>query len=202
MPIEDVIVVANWQLHKSTLGGKRPAGHLNIMETTTNWDGLFYFEGWEPKTAQWGFFIDRDPQIFFYKEGYEYLNLKNPTYAEIDTNNVRQSVWNGRTIELKRFSGDVKEHASHLSSLHTSVRSIFYGDKCQWKRTPKLVLAVVRQEEIFRESGIFSDLSSLDDISGYFCGSATEYLESIGLLSSTVSANAPPPGPAIESLQR
>ena len=48
-PIEGVIVVANWQLHKSTMGGKRPADHLNIMETMTDNDGLFYFEGWEKK---------------------------------------------------------------------------------------------------------------------------------------------------------
>jgi len=185
-PIEGVIVVANWQLHKSTMGGKRPADHLNIMEATTDNDGLFYFEGWEKKTALWGFFIDRDPELLFYKKGYEYRSLKNPQRTEIDTSRVRQSAWNGKTIELKRFGGDLKEYASHLSSLHTSVRSIFHGDKCEWKRTPRLVLAVARQEEIFRESDIYSDLTSLDDISGYFCGSAAEYLESIGVLSSAM----------------
>ena len=75
-PIEGVIVVANWQLHKSTVGGKIPAAHLNILETLTDNNGLFYFEGWESKTAQWGFFIDRDPELLFYKKGYEYRSLK------------------------------------------------------------------------------------------------------------------------------
>ena len=168
------------------MGGKRPADHLNIMETTTDNDGLFYFEGWEQKTALWGFFIDRDPELLFYKQGYEYRSLRNPQRTEIDTSKVRQSAWNGKTIELKRFDGDLREYASHLSSLHTSVRSIFHGDKCEWKTTPRLVLAVARQEEIFRESDIYSDLTSLDDISGYFCGSAAEYLESIGVLSSAM----------------
>lgn len=186
--IEGVIVVANWQLHKSTMGGKRPADHLNIMETTTDNDGLFYFEGWGQKTALWGFFIDRDPELLFYKKGYEYRSLKNTQRTEIDTSKVRQSAWNGKKIELKKFDGHLREYASHLSSLHTSVRSIFHGDKCEWKRTPKLVLAVARQKEIFRESDISSDLTSLDDISGYFCGSAAEYLESIGVLSSATSS--------------
>jgi len=186
-PIEGVIVVANWQLHKSTLGGKRPADHLNIMETTTDYDGFFYFAGWEQKAALWGFFIDRDPELLFYKEGYEYRSLKNTQGAENDTSKVRQSAWNGKTIELQRFDGDLRDYASHLSSLHTSTHSIFQGNKCEWKRTPKLVLSVARQKEIFRESDISNDLTSLDDISGYFCGSAAEYLESIGVLSSATS---------------
>ena len=187
-PVEGVIVVANWQLHKSTMGGKRPPDHPNIMETTTDNDGLFYFEGWGQKTALWGFFIDRDPELLFYKKGYEYHSLKNTQRTEIDTSKVRQSAWNGKKIELKRFDGHLREYASHLSSLHTSVRSIFHGDKCEWKRTPKLVLAVARQKEIFRESDISSDLNSLDDISGYCCGSAAEYPESIGGLSSATSS--------------
>jgi len=51
-PIEGVIVVANWQLHKSTMGGRIPAAHLNIMEILTDKNGLFYFEGWGPRFAQ------------------------------------------------------------------------------------------------------------------------------------------------------
>ncbi|MCF6199453.1 MAG: hypothetical protein L3J67_08665 [Hyphomicrobiaceae bacterium] len=43
-PIEGVIVVANWQLHKSTIGGRIPAAHLNIMETLTDKNGRFFFE--------------------------------------------------------------------------------------------------------------------------------------------------------------
>ena len=185
-PIGGVIVVANWQLHKSTVGGIIPAAHLNVAETLTDNNGLFYFEEWEPKTAQWGFFIDRDPELLFYKKGYEYRSLKNPLRAEIDTSKVRRSVWNGETIELRRFDGDLRDYASHLSSLQTSIRTIFHGDKCEWKSTPKLVLAVDRQEKVFKENNISSMLASLDDISGYFCGSAEEYLKSTGVLSSAI----------------
>jgi len=87
------------------------------------------------------------------------------------------------------YTTPVPQH-SDKPVLHRSftVRSIFHGDKCEWKRTPKLVLAVARQKEIFRESDISSDLISLDDISGYFCGSAAEYPESIGGLSSATSS--------------
>ena len=187
-PIEGVIVVANWQLHKSTLNGKKPAAHLNIIESTTNSSGRYFIRGWGPKTASWGFFIDRDPQLLFYKEGYEYRSLKNFQVTETNTSNVRQSAWNGKTIELRRFDGDLKDYSSHLSSLHASMRSILQGEKCEWKRTPQLVLAVTRQEEIFRERDISSDLISLDDISGYFCGSAEDYLESTGILSSANSS--------------
>jgi len=63
------------------------------------------------------------------------------------------------------------------------MRSILQGEKCEWKRIPQLILAVTRQEEIFRESDISSDLISLDDISSFFCGSAEDYLKSTGILS-------------------
>jgi len=55
------------------------------------------------------------------------------------------------------------------------------------ERTPKLLLAIARQKEIFGESDISNDLTSLDDIPGYFCCSAADYLESIGALSSATS---------------
>jgi len=181
-PLEGVLVVANWQLHKSTIGGKIPAAHLNIMETQTDKNGLFFFEGWEPRTAQWGFFIDRDPELLFYKDGYQYRGLNNSPRSEIDDSKVRRSVWNGKTIELERFDGDLKDYATHLSSLHASVHTILNGSRCEWKRTPNLVLAVARQEKIFRENNVYNSLTSLSDISGYFCGSAEEHLKSLGVL--------------------
>jgi hypothetical protein len=55
--------------------------------------------------------------------------------------------------------------------------TILYGNKCEWKKRPMLVLAIARQEKIFRENYVHNTLTSLDDISGYRCGSAEEYLE-------------------------
>jgi hypothetical protein len=107
-PIEDVIVVANWQLHKSTFARKVSAAHLNIMETLTDKYGLFYFDTWGPTFAKLGFFIDRDPALFFYKEGYEYHSVQNPLLSEIENSKVRRSVWNGATIKLKIFLGRFK----------------------------------------------------------------------------------------------
>ena len=176
--IEGVIVVANRQLHKSTVGGRIPAAHLNIMETLTDKNGLYHFEEWGPRTAQWGFFIDRDPELLFYKEGYKYRGLKNPPRSKIDKSKVRRSVWNGKTIETKRFNCDLEDYATHLSSLHASMRTVLHGDRCEWKTTPKLVLAMAKQEKIFRENNVSNVLTSLADISGYFCGSAEAYLKS------------------------
>lgn len=142
-----------------------PAAHLNIMETMTDNNGHFDFEGWGPRTAQWGYFTDRDPVLLFYNEGYGYRDLKNSLRSEIDNSKVRRSVWNGKTIELKRFDGDLKDYATHLSSLHASMRTILHGSRCEWKRTPKLVLAIARQERVFRENNIDTVLTSLADTS-------------------------------------
>lgn len=53
--------------------------------------GRVGLEGWGQKTALWGFFIDRDPELLFYKKGYEYRSLKNTQRTEIGTSKVRQS---------------------------------------------------------------------------------------------------------------
>lgn len=178
-PIQGVIVVANWQLHRKTsLNGTVPAAHLNIAETRTDRDGLFRFTDWGPRRAKWGFFFDRDPALLLFKDGYEFRSLKNPTPAEVDTSTVRRSVWNGETIEMKKFDGSLDEYASHLSSLHVAMHSILYDSRCKWKSTPSMVSAMVRQGDMFKVRGIDVNLPSLDDVSGYFCGSAENYLKS------------------------
>lgn len=191
-PIEGVIVVADWQLHKNaSLAGIIPASHLYIRETRTDRNGLFRFEEWGPRTAKWGFFIDRDPALLFFKEGYEFHNLKNPAPAEIDTSKIRRSVWNGETIEMRKFDGGQKEYATHLSSLHTAMHSILYSNRCEWKSTPRLLSAMAGQATIFRENGITSTVPSLDDISGYFCGSAEKHLKSMQAMDSNVVTTHP-----------
>ena len=47
-PLQDVIVVAHWQLKGGLEGGNR-VGQMMVMETVTDAQGRFYFPGWGPK---------------------------------------------------------------------------------------------------------------------------------------------------------
>lgn len=127
-PLEGVIVVAHWQLFYSTVGGRVPAGQLEIMETVTDNNGRFYFPAWGPKKVPkykpqkgdiWiayipflapdGYLDDSDPALLLFKPGYEYAGLQNPTRSHTDHSPVRRSVWNGKTIQMTKFMGTPEE---------------------------------------------------------------------------------------------
>lgn len=193
-PLEGVIVVAHWQLFYSTVGGRVPAGQLEIMETVTDNNGRFYFPAWGPKKVPkykpqkgdiWiayipflapdGYLDDSDPALLLFKPGYEYVRLQNPTRSHIDHSPVRRSVWNGKTITLKPFEGTAQDYVRHLSFLMGDLR--FIEDDCQWKKTPKMLLALQKQADTFKALGIVTAIYSIDYLptNEKECGSVKEY---------------------------
>lgn len=194
-PLEGVVVVAHWQLYYSSVGGRVQAGQLEVMETVTGPDGVFAFPAWGPKKVPryqpkegdvWlahvpGFAPDAyldssDPELILFKSGYTYRRLQNPLLSTVDHSPVRRSMWNGRTIELKPFKGALEQWAGHLSFLHTSIRSILSDDQCEWKKIPRMVVAIDKQEKLFRAKGIYSPLYSVDDLPNSNCGSPKTFL--------------------------
>lgn len=194
-PIEEVIVVAHWQLYYSTVGGRVPVGQLMVLETVTGKDGSFSFPAWGPKKApkhktqiddNWigniplftpdTYLDDLDPALILFKPGYQYRGLQNPTRSYIDHSPVRRSMWDGRTIEMKPFKGTMEKWAGHLSFLHTSIRSILSDGQCEWKKIPRMVVAIDKQEKLFRAKNIYSPLYSVDDLPNGKCGSPKTFL--------------------------
>jgi hypothetical protein len=181
-PLAEVIVVADWQLHFSTVAGRMPGGHLMIMETVTDQAGLFSFAAWGPMKRPFNTFMDdRDPAILLFKPGYEFKELQNipEIFINEDTAQVRKSMWNGKTIELKKFEGKLDEYAWHLGFLTTSIELIL-SEKCGWKRIPRMIMAVSQQSEVFRQHGIYGlpSIESLEIRYSNFkeqCGSVKEF---------------------------
>lgn len=180
-PLEGVIVVAHWQLERGTPGGSVPAGQLMVMETVTDKQGRFAFPGFAPKLAVTSHLVNEDPGLLLFKSGYRYQALTNEYSGDIvlRTRLVRRSEWNGKTIEMKPFKGTGKEYAEHLSFLHTSIRSILSGNECEWKKMPRLMIAIDKQEKIFRSKGIYSPLYSIDDLPNSKCGSPKEFMQEL-----------------------
>ncbi len=177
-PIEGVVITANWQLEQGTVGGNIQVGQLMVLEAVTDKEGRFSFPAWSPKTVWQSFLVNDDPQLLLFKPGYEYRRLNNPYSSdrELRLRSVRRSSWNGKTIELKPFKGTVEEWASHLSFLHTSIRSILSGGECEWKKMPRMMVALDKQEKLFREKHIYSPLYSIADLPNAKCGSPRESL--------------------------
>lgn len=176
-PLEGVVVTANWQLEEGTLGGNRSAGQLMVMETVTDKNGRFTFPAWGPKWLWKGFLVNADPKLLLFKSGYEYRELYNEysSAPELRTRKLRYSDWNGKTIELKRFKGTMEEYVRHLSFLMTGLS--FIEDDCQWKKTPKMLMALQKQADAFKASGIVTAIYSVDYMptNEKKCGSVKEY---------------------------
>ena len=123
LPLEGVIIVADWRLEFGLEGGQ--SAELKIMETVTDKNGRFYFPAWGPieipkDLPSEARLKNRDPQILMFLNSYE----PKITYNErpiksmgMHGKSVRSWDGNGKTIELKKFKGEMKDYASRLGGL-------------------------------------------------------------------------------------
>lgn len=176
-PIEGVIVTINWQLLGGFEGGN-VLGQMKVMETVTDKTGRFYFPAWGPERRTRGY-LREAPQLLLFKSGYEYRRLANEYRftPEERSQEVRRSDWNGKTIELRLFKGAMDEWARQLGLLMTSLR--FVEDDCNWKKTPRIILALGLEEEKLRGSGIIRSFYSVDYVrtDEKKCGSPKEFFK-------------------------
>lgn len=177
-PIDGVIVTANWQL-LGGMEGSLPLAQMQVMETQTGPDGVFRFPAWGPLKRPQGYLREDDPHLLLFKPGYEYQRLANEVRSKINHDAVRRSIWNGRTIEMKRFRGTLKEYAEHLSLLKTRLGFAYNSDNCEWKQVPRMLAAQHKEMLRLDEKQIFNTLQSVERVSGQKkCGSAQEFFRS------------------------
>lgn len=183
-PLEGVIVTANWELRGGpSPGGSTAVGQLMVMETVTDKNGRFHFPAWGPKLRPpLTELHNHDPQLLLFKSGYRYAELANePRYMyqpETILEPVRRSDWNGKMIEMKPFRGSLEEWARHLGFLMTSLR--FVEENCNWKKTPRIILALDPEKERLRKSGIIRTFYSVSYLptNEKVCGSPQEFFRS------------------------
>lgn len=174
-PLEGVIATANWQLEIGTVGGNVPAGQMMVMETVTDKNGRFYFSGWGPKRRPRGDFsllasrphlVHRDPQLLLFKRGYRYHRLQNKVVTDYNKGPLRKSDWNGKAIELKKFTGSAEEYARSFERFNNELGHIVADnpEHCYWKDIPRTVMSMQRQRELLEKKGINPHtLSTIDE---------------------------------------
>jgi len=155
-PIEGVIVVAHWQL-KGGLEGGNPVGQMMVMETVTDAKGRFYFPGWGPKLRPYGTLKTQSPSLLFFKSGYGYQELENKLTnkalrGELDL--PLRSDWDGKTIKMEKFMGTIDEWAEHVHQLDNNLEWARYGENCEWKQIPQMLVAIHRLGKQFESQGV------------------------------------------------
>lgn len=180
-PLEGVVVTANWQLVEGSFaGGEIPKGQLMVMETVTDKNGRFYFEGWIKKNPTTGELRNQDPQILMFKPGYRFYRFARE-FRESDLfgRPNRQSPISGQTVKLTKFKGSTEEYAAHFSYLNINLRSLIAD--CEWKSIPKMIIALDQERKRIKaiNRSIYMDSPDIDSLEGYSarCGSARKFFE-------------------------
>lgn len=160
-PIEGVVIVAHWQLEGGLEGGTN-LGQMMVMEATTDATGKFSFPAWGPKKVPsdypWYYSNARlknmDPEMLFFKSGYQYLKLANPWQQEFSGGKesyIRTSQWNGKTIKMESLGGDLQKE---FQSAEDFSFSLGFTDNsfspCVWTDIPKTIAMLIRLNAILR----------------------------------------------------
>jgi hypothetical protein len=152
-PLAGVIVVAEWQLEGGLMHSD-PFEDLEVRETLTGPDGTFHIDGFGPTPIPEGRLEDHDPRLVLYKVGTEFKILSNrlapPGHSPTRVGRIPgRSVWNGRTIELKREPPDDRKASAALMRLLLAFR----GERCMWKKMPRLLAALVTTSTVAENGG-------------------------------------------------
>lgn len=137
----------------------------------------------------------RDPHLILFKEGYESWSGSNSYQSTFDywVSSTRTSQFNGTTIKLKKFEGDMKAYGELLSGLAVDLSFATNprnrDSACDWKSIPRMLGTLIKIQKTFRAKLIYSGLPDLESIPLQDeCGSAGEFLkEYLG------EENNPPP---------
>jgi hypothetical protein len=167
-PVPGVIVIASWVLEGGLEGGNQ-LDRMMVMEAVTDSAGKFSFPAWGPKKVPSyprvysnARLKEMDPQLFLFKDDHRYLWLLNEKTSKQMASqgpSMRTSDWNGKTIKLKPFKGNIHEYKENVSAFSTALDSVTtkqvctesscYGTgACDWNHTPKAIAELGKQERI------------------------------------------------------
>lgn len=189
-PIEGVNVMANWQLVQSTLDSDRMKGQLKIMETVTDEQGRFHFDGFIAFNWPNKFLRNSDPQVIFFKSGYEHERVNND-YPRAGTKTpgiLRKAAVDGKVVTLKKINLREKALKSKGDLMFYTQFKIDIDEittlakECEWKKIPKFILAMDAEKKKIKDLYplAYIGLVGIDDIrANPECGSPASFFEGI-----------------------
>jgi hypothetical protein len=148
VPLENVIVIAVWELERGFgLEGTIPSGFMMVTEVVTDEKGNYFIQGWGPLPRPRGTYLGKNaPRLIFFKEGYNFIGHANYIYRHRYDNrrkSLQNSEWDGETINLKDFEGELESYIQVLSgvssSLNVVLEPIFGAKSCDWMKIPKTI---------------------------------------------------------------
>ena len=95
---------------------------------------------------------------------------------------VRSWDGNGKTIELTKFKGEMKDYALDLGGLWGSLHFAHMTSRdCEWKLVPRMIAALIKQYKILKDQNISSPFFNIPPFETFpnqqVCGSAKEFFK-------------------------
>lgn len=187
-PIEGVNVVANWQLVVGSLDGQRMRGQLEVMETLTDGEGRFHFDGFIKFNFPNKGLRNSDPQVIVFKSGYEVQRVANyyPRAGTETPGMIRKAAVDGRVVKLKKINLSEKAQESNDDLMVYTVTDIILQElttkDCEWKKIPRFILAMDAEKKriLSLHPLAFVGLVSIRDIPNKpDCGSPEYYFKEL-----------------------
>jgi hypothetical protein len=145
-PIEGAVVTANWQLVSASLDtGGRKLRQLEVLETTTDKNGRFYFPGFTKINFTLDELREEDPQILIFKPGYQYFRAVGVAESyEAKSGSHRHSEISGKTIALTKYDKSGRALAMHFAALTVGLSNIsISGDS---KKVSRMIERIVCEQ--------------------------------------------------------
>lgn len=153
-PIEGAIIVAQWVLFHIGPGHGGHKSRIHVHETITDRDGNYVIPEWGPKVRPpMTELHHRDPQLSIFKSGYEPMGVSNELVSTVRPDSLRVSDWDGKVIKLKPTKENLEDYALRLSSFYSGLVESM-RDKDEWKKYPRMTLAVYNENRRLNTLGL------------------------------------------------
>lgn len=181
-PLEGVIVVAHWELQRTAIQTVT-VGQLKVLETLTDAHGRYQFSGWAQAASPLDHVSPDSPILLFFKSGYSPRQTSNYQFnMPAAAGPVLVSEWNGKVVQLKKFSENLEKYAREVENFERALDFVFRHKDCMWQKTPRILIAMDREEKLLKEQGVSNSLHSLEyRYKGAIipqCGSMQKFLRS------------------------
>lgn len=144
-PVEGVVVVVYWVMEKAWAWSVALAGAVAVFERVTDKDGRYRISGCGPRWRKEMMESYADPAIILLKNGYKPRIIGNMEIGGCSCNGrrafFRPSMWDGKTVEIKRFTGTPEERVKELRLAIPALE----GDHS--KQIPLLLNALLAEEK-------------------------------------------------------
>lgn len=126
-PLEGVIIVAKWELVREVIPfviNKSYGETIKIIEVKSDKEGKYLIPGWGPVLRPLLLHLeDDDPEIYYFRPGYYPLSVSNEARSQYSRDAVRTSQWAGKTIRLRKFTGQPQEYVFQNGRFKVDVRT-------------------------------------------------------------------------------